>query len=81
MSGFTVWCPSINRAGTGERLSANDENYSSEEGNALEISTHFSVFPTRADALDYIKATEDFRSAKGYDNLGPYIIEPVELVW
>ena len=70
----------IVRDANGDWLSANDENYSSEEGNALELSQHFSVFITQEDAKDFITATTKFRLLKGYASLGPYVIGSVEVV-
>ncbi len=72
--GFTV------RNNFGELLSANDENYSSEEGNALEMSTHFTVFETRDEAQEFITAVTEFREIRGY-RVGLYQIEEVLLGW
>ena len=73
--GFTV------TNGDGEVLSANDEGYSSEKDNALEISTHFTVFSTRDEAADFLIALTNFRAAEGYDSLGPYTIDELVLSW
>lgn len=64
-----------------EILSANDENHSSEEGNALEFSTHFTIFETTEEANEFINATREFRDDNDYDDLGPYMVEEVVVGW
>ena len=73
--GFTV------RNIYGELLSANDENFSSEEGNTLEVSTHFTVFETNEEAEDFVAALVAYRTFDGYPDTGPYQIEEVLLGW
>lgn len=73
--GFTV------RNKYGEILSANDEGHSSGEDNALQISTHFTVFETRAEAEDFVEEASFFRAVHEYDDLGPYVVEEVLLGW